>query len=242
VNVTIRSVTTVMVAIMLASVLGAGALWLVDIKAVPPQPVQASLAAAQEPEQVIPSAPQAAPDLPTTPVPMPQFAQAPAQLPPPPAPPPTSPEVPSAKASDTELVFTLVRTTLVALHQANVTGNYTVVRDLSSPGFREKNSAADLARIFAPIRDAKIDLGAVVILDPHVSRVGLNEQKMLNIAGALETKPVPVSFELLFQPLEGVWRLNGIAVSPMQPGAQPTPTPVTPPARKRDPPKSSPKQ
>ena len=176
-NVTIRSVTTIMVAIMLASVVGAGALWLVDTKAVLPQPVQASLAAAQQPEQVIPSAPQAGPDLPTTPVPMPQFAQAPVQLPPTPAPPQTSTELPSAKASDTELVFTLVRTTLVALHQANVTGNYTVVRDLSSPGFREKNSAADLARIFAPIRDAKIDLGAVVILDPHVSRVGLNEQR-----------------------------------------------------------------
>ncbi|MGA3307642.1 MAG: hypothetical protein ABSD08_03370 [Xanthobacteraceae bacterium] len=159
--------------------------------------------------------------------------QLPPQLSPaPPAPPPAA-SASTAKQSDAEVVFTLIRTTLVALYQADVTGNYTVLRDLGSPAFREKNSAADLARIFAPVRDAKIDLGAAVVLDPHVSRAALNDQKMLDVAGTLETKPVPVNFELLFQPIDGVWRINGLAVLPVQStAAAPTPVPAKPPAKK----------
>jgi hypothetical protein len=158
---------------------------------------------------------------PASPPPAPQVAQTS-------APPPSSA---AAKRDNAALVFTLIRTTLVALHQADVTGNYTVLRDLSAPGFRERNSDADLARIFAPVRDAKIDLGAVVILDPHIRQATINDKKMLHIAGTLDTKPVAVNFELLFQPVDGTWRLDGIAVLPVQ--AQPaTQNPAPAPKRK----------
>ena len=40
----------------------------------------------------------------------------------------------------------LVRTTLLALDQANKTGNYTVLRDLAAPGF-QVDTAARLAEI-----------------------------------------------------------------------------------------------
>jgi hypothetical protein len=166
--------------------------------------------------QAQPPSPQSAP---AHPAPQAQPAPAPAQQ----GPAPTS-----ARQSDAGLVLTLVRSTLVALHQANVTGNYTVLRDLAAPGFRDKNSAADLARIFAPIRDAKIDLSGVVLLDPHITRPTLNDQKMLDIAGSLETKPVPVNYELLFQPIQGEWRIFGIAVTPVQlVGASNAPSPLT---------------
>jgi hypothetical protein len=128
-----------------------------------------------------------------------------------------------------------VRTTLVAVHQANVTGNYTVLRDLGAPGFREKNSAADLARIFAPIREQRIDLGAVVLLNPQLSQVQVNTQKMLHIVGTLATKPVPVNFELLFQAVNGVWQVNGIAVSPAPQSAAPAPAPAKPTGNQRAP-------
>ena len=39
----------------------------------------------------------------------------------------------------------LIRSTLLTLNDANRSGNYTVMHDLAAPGFREKNSAADLA-------------------------------------------------------------------------------------------------
>jgi hypothetical protein len=109
-------------------------------------------------------------------------------------------------------VVTLVSSVMLALHQANITGNYTVLRDMSASGFRNKNSATDLGRIFAPIRETKIDLSQTVLLDPHITTATLNDQKMLYLVGAFETKPTPVTFELLFEPIEGNWKLFGIAV------------------------------
>jgi hypothetical protein len=125
----------------------------------------------------------------------------------------------SGRQADADIVLTLVRSVMLALHHANVTGNYTVLRDISAPSFRDKNSAADLSLIFAPVRDAKIDLSRSGVLDPHITKATLNEQKMLYLVGALETKPLPVGFEMLFEPLNGNWQLFGIAVKPIVPQA-----------------------
>jgi len=122
------------------------------------------------------------------------------------------------------IVASLVRTTLVALHQANLTGNYTVLRDLAAPGFRDRNTAADLARIFAPIRDENIDLGAIVVLDPELARQpAIAENGMLHIEGTLRTRPTPVRFELLFQPVDDAWRLFGVSITPIRPVADAPP-------------------
>jgi hypothetical protein len=116
------------------------------------------------------------------------------------------------------IVATLVRTTLVALHQANVTGNYTVLRDLAAPGFRDRNSAADLAAIFAPIRREEIDIGSVVVIEPKLTAPPfVDENQMLRIEGTLQTQPTAISFQLLYQVGEGGWRLFGISILPLRP-------------------------
>jgi hypothetical protein len=120
------------------------------------------------------------------------------------------------------IVATLVRTTLVALHQANVTGNYTVLRDLAAPSFRDKNTAADLARIFAPIRDENIDLGVIVVREPELARQpAIADNGMLHIDGTLRTRPTPVRFEFLFQPVDNAWRLFGVSITPTRLDAAP---------------------
>ena len=86
---------------------------------------------------------------------------------------------------------------------------------MSSPSFRNKNTATDLGRIFAPIRETKIDLSQTVLLDPHITTATLNDQKMLYLVGAFDTKPTPVTFELLFEPIDGNWQMFGIAVKPV---------------------------
>ena len=63
-------------------------------------------------------------------------------------------------------VLILVRSTLLALDQANKTGNYTVMRDLGAPGF-QTNSAARLAEIFSKQRNEKLDLSGVAAIEPH---------------------------------------------------------------------------
>ena len=55
-------------------------------------------------------------------------------------------------------VLTLVRSTILALHHANITGNYTVLRDLGAPGFQSANTAARLAEVFADLRGRNFDL------------------------------------------------------------------------------------
>src|SRR4051794_31643976 len=60
----------------------------------------------------------------------------------------TSPASAVPQDSQRTIAVILVKNALLAVNQGNLTGNYTVLRDLASPGFREKNSAADLAAIF----------------------------------------------------------------------------------------------
>ena len=121
---------------------------------------------------------------------------------------------------------------MVGLHQANFSGNYSVLRDIGAPDFQTKNSAADLARVFTALRELKIDLGAAVLLDPQISRAELTPEKKLYVAGAFLTKPVPVTFEMLFQPIANVWRIYGISITPMQDlTASPPPMAFAPPTK-----------
>jgi len=77
----------------------------------------------------------------------------------PPAAPPaaaTAPLPPGAmpKMPDQYKLNLLIRTTIIAINQANKTGNYTVVRDLAAPDFQNVNSAEKLAEIFTGLRTA----------------------------------------------------------------------------------------
>src|SRR5271154_4106343 len=66
-------------------------------------------------------------------------------------------------------VLILIRSTLLALDQANKTGNYTVLRDLGAPGFQVTNTAAHLGEIFASLRRDRIDLSGVAALEPQLT-------------------------------------------------------------------------
>jgi hypothetical protein len=57
-------------------------------------------------------------------------------------------------------VLILIRSTVLALDQANKTGDYTVLRDLGAPGF-QANTAARLVEIFASQRRDNLDLSGV---------------------------------------------------------------------------------
>jgi hypothetical protein len=65
-------------------------------------------------------------------------------------------------------VIILIRESLLALDQANKTGNYTVLRDLGAPAF-QANSAARLSEIFAKQRNDNIDLSGVAVIDPQLT-------------------------------------------------------------------------
>ncbi len=111
----------------------------------------------------------------------------------------------------------LVWSTLIAIDQANRTGNYTVLRDLAAPGFRTQNDAARLASIFASIRAQDLGLGRVVLMQPvYAEPPAMTDTGYFRIRGAFPTRPVGIGFEMLFQFTEGDWKLFGISVAPVQ--------------------------
>lgn len=105
-------------------------------------------------------------------------------------------------------ISTLVRTTLIALHQANITGNYTVFRDLTAQSIREKQNPSDLAEIFRPIRNSGLDLSKTVIFDPLLhKKPALSQNGMLQITGHFPTQPEAIHFDLIFMYEARGWRI-----------------------------------
>jgi hypothetical protein len=133
-----------------------------------------------------------------------QYAEAaPKQQPPAP-----QAQAPKPAQIDRNGVLIMIRSGLLALDQANKTGNC----DLGSPDF-QANSAARLAEIFAQQRRDNIDLSGAVI-DPQLTLLPQIEANgMMHTAGFFPSVPTQVNFELAYAPVDGRWRLFGISVS-----------------------------
>ena len=125
-------------------------------------------------------------------------------------------------------VLILVRSTLLALDQANHTGNYTVLRDLGAPAFSAANSAARLGDIFASQRRDEMDLSGVAVLEPQLTLLPQIEANgLLHMTGFFPSVPKQVNFELLYSPVNGHWRLFGLSVN-LGPSGPVAPTPPAP--------------
>jgi hypothetical protein len=196
----------------------------------PPAPAPVKIAQAGEPVQLVQA---------QAPAPK-QSAPAPKQQP------QQQPSAPKPAQIDRNGVLILIRSTLLALDQANKTGNYTVLRDLGSPDF-QANSAAQLAEIFVQQRRDNVDLSGVAVIEPQLTLLPQIEANgMMHMAGSFPSVPTQVNFELLYAPVGGRWRLFGLSVSfgqaapaaPQPPAAVPQAT--APAAPKANPP--APKQ
>jgi hypothetical protein len=112
----------------------------------------------------------------------------------------------------------LVKNVLTAVNHGNITGNYTVLRDLGSAGFREKNTAAQLATIFRNLREQKVDLSPILILDPQFTQApALNQAGQLEVVGFFPTQPLHVRFGLAFQRVEAGWMIHTISIGVVDP-------------------------
>jgi hypothetical protein len=108
----------------------------------------------------------------------------------------------------------LIRSTLLTLNDANRSGNYTVLHDLSAPALRAKNSAADLAQIFTNLRQRHIDLHAVALQAPQLAaQPYLDPNGMLRLIGFFPTRPLQINFDLAFENVDGQWQLFAISVA-----------------------------
>jgi hypothetical protein len=125
---------------------------------------------------------------------------------------------------DAEKIVLLLRTSLLTLNDALQTGNFTVLRDMGAPGFRDANTAAHLSQSFSDLAAKKVDLSVVSIIAPQLSEPpALDQAKgMLHLKGYFPGEPVQINFEMLYQAVDARWRLFGLSVQP----GPPTPAPA----------------
>lgn len=149
-------------------------------------------------------------------------------------PPPSAQPVPS----EVELVK-MIWSVLIGVDQANRSGNYSVLRDMSATAFQVQNDAARLAQAFAPIRNSGIDLtNALLIAPTYQAAPQLVAADVLHVRGAFALRPATIVFDLYFQWEQGRWKIYGISIQPSAmntqlPGApQAQPAQVTPPKGK----------
>lgn len=131
----------------------------------------------------------------------------------------------------------LIKSSLIALNQANQTGNYTVLYALGSDTLRASTNPQALAQSFAGFRQRNVDLSPVVFLNPQLTRPAAVEGGRLHLVGFFPTQPLRVTFDLWFEPSQGHWKyvqLNASLVpiaqqqQPQQQRQQPAQTPQPP--------------
>ncbi len=153
---------------------------------------------------------------------------------------PTSPEQqPKEEEAATAIpdnlhLLLMIRNVVVALNQANTTGNYTVLREMGTANFQMTNSSARLAEVFAALRSRKIDLSPIMVINPKLNAApALQDGQVLRLTGYFPTSPERVQFDLAFQHSGEQWPLAGIEINVAPPSdeAQASAAPAGQPAQ-----------
>jgi hypothetical protein len=139
----------------------------------------------------------------------------------------------------------MIWSTMAAVDHGNQAGNYSVLRDLSAPGFQINNDASRLSEIFASLRASRIDLSNTLLLAPtYLSAPQMVQPDVLRVQGYFGLRPTAINFEFFYQWVQGRWRLFGVSIAPasiatQQPGPPPVaqpqgqqPRPQQPPPRR----------
>lgn len=144
----------------------------------------------------------------------------------PPAPAPSTVPVPGELERNK-----LIWSTIAAVDHANQAGNYSVLRDLSAPGFQINNDSARLGTVFQGLRNSGIDLSNALLLAPTLTATPrVLQPGVIQFTGYFGLRPTAISFDLIYQWNAGKWKLFGVSIAPatltnVQPApAQPQPT------------------
>lgn len=113
---------------------------------------------------------------------------------------------------DTVEAEVLARATLMTIHDANETGNYTVLRDLGAPGFRRRH-VSDVAQLLKPLRARKLDLSMAAMARVRLTSVITSpDGRLLRMQGRFETRPDIVTFDFMFEREGEQWAHSAIGV------------------------------
>lgn len=129
---------------------------------------------------------------------------------------PQNPLSPAPVPGELELAK-LIWGTMAAVDNANQSGNYSVLRDLSATGFQINNNPARLSEIFAALRTSNIDLSNALLVAPsYTAPPQMVQPDVLYLRGYFGIRPTSVEFEFYYQWMGGKWRLYGVSIVPLQ--------------------------
>ena len=127
----------------------------------------------------------------------------------------TNPALPPMP-SRTQLAL-IVQTFMVALSQATLTDNYSVLLALSTPKFQSENSTQSLLKAFAWLRRSNIDLTPIILYAPTlVQEPMIAADGSLKLIGYYKTAPKQVHFAIVAEAVDGAWRLAGLSLETKQ--------------------------
>jgi hypothetical protein len=117
-------------------------------------------------------------------------------------------KVPSSRALEA-----LVKSALLSLNDANVTGDYRVFHAKLSKPFREQFPPARLRETFREFADQHVDYDIIAAYEPAYSRPpALDDDGKLLVEGYFPTEPKRLNFKLDFIPSDGEWKLISIRI------------------------------
>lgn len=125
----------------------------------------------------------------------------------------------------------LLWSTMVAIDQANQSGNYSVLRDISAPAFQINNDPSTLANIFQGVRAARIDLSNALLVAPtYMQAPRMLPGEVLQVQGYFGLRPTMIQFDFQYQWIQGRWKMFGVSIRPASmaqtiPGPAPAPQP-----------------
>ncbi|MGB3753575.1 MAG: hypothetical protein WA954_06725 [Parerythrobacter sp.] len=130
---------------------------------------------------------------------------------------------PSIRPTPSQLELSkMIWSIMAAVDHANLSGNYSVLRDISAQGFQIQNNAARLTEIFATIRNSRTDLSNTLLVPPTYTQAPqMVREDIFRVQGLFQTRPSSLAFDLYFQWEQGRWKLVGIDLQPLEmiPGA-----------------------
>ncbi len=106
--------------------------------------------------------------------------------------------------------------TMVSIDDANISGNYSVLRDTGATNFQVQNSAAQLAETFRYLREQQIDLSTTLLLAPEFTQPPLMvAPDILRVQGVFGLRPIAIQFDIHYQWQGGRWKVLSIGLQPL---------------------------
>lgn len=110
--------------------------------------------------------------------------------------------VPSAQLQEI-----LIKTSLLTLNDANITGNYAVLHAKLAKPFRDQFTPDKLKQAFKGFADQKLDYGLIAAKPPVAAGdATIDSRGALHLHGYFDTRPSRLTYDLDFLPSEGEWK------------------------------------